>query len=63
MELQVIIQVKGKIIRKKIPSLRQTVGSVVSLNPAQIALSTAPLSSFPELIRKLEIKKKMEQVT
>lgn len=30
------------------PSLKQMAGSVVSWNPAQIALSTAPLSSFPE---------------
>jgi hypothetical protein len=30
------------------PSLKQTAGSVVSLKPAQSALRTAPLSSFPE---------------
>jgi len=30
------------------PSLKQTAGSVVPRNPAQSALRTAPLSSFPE---------------
>ena len=30
------------------PSLKQMAGSVVSWNPAQMALSTAPLSNFPE---------------
>jgi len=30
------------------PSLKQTAGSVVSRKPAQSALRTAPLSSFPE---------------
>jgi hypothetical protein len=30
------------------PSLKQTAGSVVSRKPAQIALRTAPLSSFPD---------------
>lgn len=52
MDLQIITEVEDKIIRIK-PSLRQTAGSVVSLKPAQIALSTAPLSSFPELIKKI----------
>jgi len=30
------------------PSLKQTAGSIVSRKPAQSALRTAPLSSFPE---------------
>jgi hypothetical protein len=30
------------------PALKQTAGSVVSRKPAQSALRTAPLSSFPE---------------
>ena len=34
---------------RKLPSLKHTGGSVVSWNPEQMALVTAPLSSLPEI--------------